>query len=145
MKILLALVLSLGAFSAFSIEPTAPEKLTSYLPLGVHSGQNDLGEGCHVFVSEVNYPKKDIQVTAINDGLSLSKLIEEGSEFGYKDYKKEFVQTDRNLIGTDMHSYVERVIRTTTVKAKKLYVVVGYDVVINRDRDSKYVECVVNL
>ena len=120
MKILLALVLSLGALSVFAVGPTAPEKLTSYLPLGSYLGQNDQGEGCQVFVSDVNYPKKDVQVTVMNNVSRLSKLIEEDSQFGYKDYKKEFIQSDRSLIGTDIYSYVERVIRTTVVKAKKL-------------------------
>ncbi|MDO9183604.1 MAG: hypothetical protein Q7U04_14415 [Bacteriovorax sp.] len=147
MKILLALVLSLSAItlSAAVREPTASQKLLSYLPLGFHSGQNDLGEECSVFVNEVNYPKRDVQVSVMVKKTNLTKLIEEDSRFGYKDYKKEFVQTERSVIGTDSNSYVERILRTSIVDAKKLYVVVSYSVVVNRDRDVQVAECIVNL
>lgn len=148
MKILLALVLSLGAITAIANEKavTAPEKLTSYLPLGYYSGHTDKGESCDVFVTEVNYPKKDIQVmVAVGPTLDLSKLVEEESEFTYKDHKKEFVQTDRNLIGSDVYNYVERVLRTTIAGDHKMYVVVSYSTVINRSRDTMIAECVIDV
>lgn len=146
MKILLALVLSLGLFSASADEaiPTATEKLASYLPVGYYSGKTDLGEKCNVFVTEVNYPKKDIQVRVISGDIDLTKLVAENSEFGYKDYKKEFVQTERSLIGVDVYNYVERILRTTIAGDNKLYVVVSYSVVINRSRDNQVAECVIN-
>ncbi|MFA6238251.1 MAG: hypothetical protein WC635_13035 [Bacteriovorax sp.] len=148
MKILLALVLSLGAITAQASEKaaTAPEKLTSYLPVGYYSGHNDQGKSCDVFVTEVNYPKKDIQVTvAVGPTLDLAKLVEEGSEFSYKDHKKEFVQTERNLIGSDVYNYVERILRTTIVDNHKLYVVVSYSTVINRSRDTQTAECIIDV
>lgn len=147
MKILLALVLSLSAVCAFAadLDVKATEKFTSYLPLGYYHGKNDQGEACMVYVAEVNYPKKDLQVRVVTESSDLTKLIEENSLFGYKDYKKEFVQTERSLIGADVYNYVERVVRTTIADTKKLYVVVGYSVVVNRSRDEEVAECIVDL
>lgn len=146
MKILLALVLSFAAVSAFAdgVGSTATEKITSYLPVGYYEGKNDQGANCTVLVSEVNYPDKDIQVRVMDGTLDLAKLIEENSAFGYKDYKKEFVQVERNLIGNDSYNYVERVLRTVLAGDRKLYVVVSYSLVINRNRDTQTAECVVN-
>lgn len=145
MKILLALVLSLGALtaSAFDSKPTATEKLGSYLPVGYYFGQTDQGLDCKVTVSAVNYPKKDLQVRVVVGDLDLTKLVEEDSEFYFKDHKKEFIQTERSLIGVDVNNYVERVVRTTIVSEYQRYVVVAYSVVINRDRESKTAECVI--
>lgn len=145
MKILLALVLSLGAFtvSAFDSKPTATEKLASYLPVGFYFGKTDQGLDCKVTVAAVNYPKKDLQVRVVAGNLDLTKLVEEGSEFYFKDFKKEFIQTERSLIGADASNYVERVVRTTIVSDYQRYVVVAYSVIINRERESKVAECVI--
>lgn len=146
MKVLLAFVLSLSAINVMAFEGKleATDKLTSYLPVGLYAGKNDQGESCSVFVNEVNFPKRDIQVSVIVGSLNLTKLIEEGSEFGFKDYKKEFVQTERSLVGADVYNYVERILRTTAVSKNKLYVVVSYSLVINRDIDTQVAECVIN-
>lgn len=147
MKVLLALVLSLGAFAinAGELEATATEKLTSYLPSGYYLGRNDQNEFCSVTVSEVNYPKKDVQVRVVAGAVDLTKLVEENSEFGYKDHKKEFIQTERSLVGVEVYNYVERIIRTVDAGEGKLYVLVSYSVVINRSSNTDVAECVINL
>ncbi|RPJ75633.1 MAG: hypothetical protein EHM20_08625 [Alphaproteobacteria bacterium] len=145
MKILLAFVLSLLAINVWAYEGKleATQKLTSYLPVGFYAGENDHGESCSVLVNEVNFPKKDIQVSVIVDSLNLTKLIEEDSEFGFKDYKKEFVQTERSLVGVDVYNYIERILRTVQVGKDKLYVVVSYSTVINRSSNTRVAECVI--
>lgn len=129
---------------AFDAKVEATNKLTTYLPVGFYIGKNDQGESCSVLVREVNFPKKDIQVTVYINSLTLTKLIEEDSEFAYKDYKKEFVQTERSLVGIDVYNYVERILRTVSVSSRKLYVVVSYSLVINRASNTQVAECVVN-
>lgn len=146
MKILLALVLSLAALSAMAFEskPTATEKFRTYLPVGYYFGQDDQGLDCRVSVSEVNFPKKDILVRVVSGKLDLAKLVEEDSEFYFRDYKKEFIQTERNQIGADASYYVERIVRTTIASDNRRYVVVAYTVVLNRGRENQVAECVVN-
>jgi len=145
MKILLAILLTVGTITsnAFSSELTASEKLTSYLPVGEYSGQTDSNQPCLVSVSEVNYPKKDIQVRVVEGETDLTKLVEENSEYSYKDFKKEFLQTDRSLIGIEESNYVERIIRTVAAQDNKLYVVVSYSLIINRERETQTAECII--
>lgn len=147
MKTLLVLVLILGSFSTFAFEgkTSAADKLTSYLPLGTYTGQTDDGVACGVYVSEANFPKKDIQVRVVSGKSDLTNLIEENSVYSYKDYKKEFIQTERSLIGVGETNYVERIIRTVNAGEGKQYVVVSYSVVLNRSRDTQTAECVVDL
>lgn len=145
MKILLALVLTFVSLSSFAKSSGAVDKFTSFLPVGEYSGVNDQGVSCQVSVGEVNYPKKDIQVRVVVGNTDLTKLIEDGSEFGYKDYKREFVQTDRNQVGSDDVNYVERIVRTVSAGDKKQYVVVSYSVVMNTDRNDEAAECIVDL
>ncbi|MBC7539150.1 MAG: hypothetical protein H7281_10035 [Bacteriovorax sp.] len=145
MKILLALAISLAAFNSFASGSDAVNKLTSYLPIGSYTGSTDQGTACLVSVSEVNYPKKDIQVRVIEGNNDLTKLVTEGSEFGFKDYKKEFIQIDHTIVGNDDVNYVERIIRTVNAGDNKLYVVVSFSAVFNTNTDTQVAECIINL
>lgn len=145
MKILLALAMSLAALNSFASDSSAVDKLTSYLPVGSYSGATDQGSACQVNVSEVNYPKKDIRVRVIEGNNDLSKIIANGSVFRYRDYKKEFIQSDHTVIGSDDVNYVERIIRTVNAGDNKLYVVVSYSTMLNTNAETQVAECVINL
>lgn len=145
MKVLLVLTLSFFCFNTFAKSVSVVDKLTSYLPVGFYEGRNDQGEFCSVQVSEVNYPKKDIQVRVMTSKADLTKLVEEFSEAAYKDYKREFIQTETNIVGSDDTQYVERILRTVTAGDKKQYVVVSYSVVNNRERQTEEASCIVDL
>ena len=145
MKILLALAICLTSFGSFAANTTAVDKLTAYLPIGSYSGKTDQGVACLVFVSEVNYPDNDIQVRVIEGSHDLTKLVAAGSEFSYKDFKKEFIQTERTLINDDDTTYVERIIRTVSAGNKRQYVVVAFNTVINTQSDNQVAECIINL
>lgn len=145
MKILLAVAICLTTVCSFAASTNAVDKLTTYLPVGSYSGKTDQGRACSVSVNEVNYPDKDIQVRITEGKKDLTKLIAAGSEFSYKDYKKEFIQTERTLINDDDTTYVERIIRTVNAGDNKLYVVVSFNTVINTESDEQVAECVINL
>jgi uncharacterized protein YdeI (BOF family) len=142
------IVLTLAALSCQSMafaETGAAEKFTSFVPLGQYTGTNDQVESCQVLVSEVNSPKTDIQVTVSLNGKSLSKLIVDGSAFSYKDYKREFIQTNRKQLGSDDTSYVEKIVRTVNAGDKLQYVTVSNSVVNNTDSKIESLDCVINL
>lgn len=145
MKVLLALALSFVCFNALAKSVSTVDRLTSYLPVGFYEGRNDRGEFCSVIVSEVNYPKRDIQVRVMNPKADLTKLVEENSEAGGRAHLREFIQTETNILGSDDSQYVERVIRTVTAGASKQYVVVSYSIVNNRERQTEVADCVVDL
>lgn len=145
MKILVVLTLSFLCFSNFASAMSVVDKLTSYLPEGFYEGRNDQGEFCSVQVSAVNFPKKDIQVRVMTSKSDLTKLVEENSQAGYKDYKREFIQTETSVLGSDDTQYVERILRTVSAGDKKQYVVVSYSVVNNTDRQTEEASCVVDL
>ncbi len=150
MKFLLVLALTFASVSSYA--SNAVDKFTSYLPIGYYSGVNDQGTACTVSVAEVNYPKKDIQIRVVVGNSDLTKLIEEDSLYrsSYcnkedRNCKREFVLTDRNLIGSDDMSYVESIIRTVSTGDKKQYVVVSYSVVVNTEANTEIAECIVDL
>lgn len=145
MKVLLALALSVFCFSSFAKPVSVVDKLTSYLPVGFYEGRNDQGEFCSVIVSEVNYPKKDVQVRVMTPKFDLSKLVEENSIAAYKDYRREFIQTETNIFGSDETQYVERILRTVSAGTTKQYVVVSWAIISNRDRQTEEASCVVDL
>lgn len=145
MKVLMALTLSFLCLSSFAKSVSAVDKLTSYLPVGFYEGRNDRGEFCSVLVTEVNFPKHDITVRVMNPKADLTKLVEENSLAGYKDYKREFVQTETNVIGSDETQYVERILRTVMTGSNKQYVVVSWSLVSNRDRQTETADCVVDV
>lgn len=142
MKILLVLALSLVTSNSFA---GAVETFTSFIPVGAYVGNNEDVGTCFVTVDEVNFPKKDIQVTVLVGNLGLKKLIESDSSYAHKDYKKEFIQTERKLVSADESNYVERIIRTVSAGDKKQYVVVSYSTVVNRERHTETAECVIDL
>ncbi len=141
MKFLLATAISFVSLSSFAC---GVEQLASYLPVGTYSGVNDQGVACQVYVKEVNYPKKDLQVRVVAGGIDLSKLVQEGS-VGRCRGAREFDLTERSLVGSDDSNYVERIIRTVSAGDNKQYVVVSYSTIMNTDRNDQIAECVVDL
>ncbi len=121
------------------------DSLLSVLPLGTYQGSNDAGEACSVSVSESNYPSKSVVIVASNNQNRVFKTVMDGSEFAFRAYKKEFIQSDRYYVDSTRSSYVDRVVRTVSAGDGKLFVVVANEVTINRDLALEAVECVVNL
>lgn len=144
MKSLIAAALLMVSFSTFAAEGSV-DSFLSVLPFGVHTGVDDKGQACKVSVSEANFPAKAISVQAENDKLKVFKMINDGSEFLFRAYKKEFIQTDRYYVDATRNSYVERIVRTVIAGENRLYVVVANEITVNRDRKVELVECVVNL
>jgi hypothetical protein len=145
MKVLVGLTLTFFCFNSFAKSFSVIEKLTSYLPVGFYEGRNDHSEFCSVQLSEVNFPKKDIQVRVMTLNADLTKLVEENSDAGFKDYKREFVQTNKSIISSDDNQYVERILKTMTAGSKKQYVVVSWSVVNNNERQTEEASCIVDL
>lgn len=143
--LLLSLVFSLSTAFANQKEPSASQKFLSYLPEGLHKGISDTGIDCTVVVAEVNFPKRDVLVKVREGELELSKLISEHSDFAYKDHKREFIQTDRSFIGAGSANFVERIVRTVKAREYSQYIVISYAVNLNRQRDVKTAECIINL
>lgn len=140
MKSVLALALSIFSLAAFSAENSAVDSLLSVLPVGIHSG-----EKCKVNVNVAEYPVRAAFVQLTNDDKNIFKVVSEDSEFYFKEYKKEFIQTEFVTIDDTRSSTVERIIRTVMVDEEQLYVVVEESVTVNRDRRSDIVECVVKI
>lgn len=147
MKYILVLTLALFCFDTFAQRKPASvvDKLVSYLPVGFYEGKNDQGEFCSVQVSEVNYPKRDIQVRVMVPNHDLTKLVEENSQALYRDYKREFIQTEKSVFGSDDTQYIERILRTVIAGDKKQYVVVSYSVVANRESTTEEASCIVDV
>lgn len=145
MKSLIATALLLTSFSTFALEAGSVDSLLSVLPLGVHQGQDDSAQDCTVSVSEVNFPAKALSVSLENSKSKIFKTINDGSEFLFRAYKQEFIQTDRYYVDSTRSSYVDRIIRTVNAGDKRLYVVVANETTVNRERFVEMIECVVNL
>jgi hypothetical protein len=145
MKVLIAVALMIVSVSAFSAGMGAVDSLTSVLPVGSYQGKDDAGNSCRVVVNDVNFPAKTLTVTVSNDKLTIFKIINDGSEFLFRAYKKEFIQTERQYIDVSNNSFIDRIIRTTMVGDNTLYVVVSNELTENTQRTVKSVECVVNL
>ncbi|MBC7713585.1 MAG: hypothetical protein H7177_09610 [Rhizobacter sp.] len=145
MKALIAAALMIVSVSTFSAETGAVDSLLSVLPIGTYQGQDDAGNSCNVVVNDVNYPAKVLSITVSNNKSTIFKILNEGSEFLFRAYKKEFIQTDRQYVDSSRNSYVDRIIRTVIAGDNTLYVVVANEITVNRDRTVESVECVVNL
>lgn len=145
MKILLAFLVSLTSINIFAHdEILAVDKFTSYLPIGVYVGTNDKKEACEVSVSEINFPQRDILVKVSVLDKTLTKLIEEKSIFKFRDYKREFIQTDTKKFGADSVNYVERIVRTVRAENDKQYIVVSYSIVTNTTSETDVLDCIVD-
>lgn len=145
MKSLIAMALLVASFSTFAGESGSVDSFLSVLPLGKHQGSDDRGQSCSVTVTEANFPAKDISVTVENNKSRIFKIINDGSEFLFRAYKKEFIQTDRYYVDSTRNSYVDRIIRTVIAGENSLYVVVANETTVNRERVVEMVECVVEL
>lgn len=144
MKTLIAAALMIISISSFSAELGSVDSFLSVLPLGSYQGYDDKGVSCVVSVTEVNYPAKAILVMASNDKNQTTKVIQDGSEFVFRAYKQEFIQTDRYYVDASRNSYVEKIVRTVNAGDNRLYVVVALETTVNRERTVEAVECVIN-
>lgn len=144
MKTLIAAALMIVSISTFGTELGAVDSFLSVLPVGSYSGRDDKGVECVVNVNEVNFPAKALLVTATNHKNKTTKVIKDGSEFFFRAYKQEFIQTNRYYVDASRNAYVEKIVRTVNAGDNRLYVVVSSEVTINRDRSVEVVECVVN-
>lgn len=140
MKSLLTIVLTLCSFTVFSAERNAVDSLLSVLPEGTHSGS-----GCSVNVSVAEYPVRSVFVNVANDDKNIFKVVSENSEFMFREFKKEFIQTDYITIDDTRSSSLERIIRTVIVDDNQLYVVVAEAVIVNRDRREDAADCVARI
>lgn len=140
MRSLLVLALTFCSFAVFGAERNAVDSLLSVLPVGTHSG-----EGCSVNVSVADYPVRSVYVNMSKNDHSIFKLVNEDDEFLFREYRKEFIQTDYITIDDTRSSKLERIIRTIIVDQKRLYVVVEEAVTVNRERRSDVIECVVTI
>jgi hypothetical protein len=146
MKTFLFLIASLTTTSSFAVSSGAVEKFISFVPVGNYVGTRDSGEFCQVMIENVNFPKNDLQVKIINVDLELTKLIEEDSSFGYKDFKKEFIQTERTELNATGPYSVERIVRTVSSGAKKQYLTVSYAFIDNVGlKTANAADCVIDL
>ena len=143
MKSFIAAALMIVSISSFGSELSSVDAFLSVLPLGTHTGKDDNGVACSVSVVEVNYPAKDIAVTAVNAKNKVFKVIKDGSDFFFRAYKEEFIQVDRYYVDASRNSYVEKIVRTVNAGDNRLYVVVANETTINRERTVEKVECVV--
>ncbi len=144
MKSFITAALLLGSLSTFAAEG-AVDSFLSVLSYGVHTGVDDNGKACKVTVTEANFPSKSLAVLAENSELKVFKVINDESEFLFRAYKKEYIQTDRYYVDSTRNSFVDRVVRTVIAGERSLYVVVANEITVNRDRKVEMVECVVNL
>jgi sensor c-di-GMP phosphodiesterase-like protein len=144
MKTLIATALMIISISSFGAELGAVDSFLSVLPVGEYSGHDDKGVDCSVSVTEVNFPAKALLVTANNNEHKSFKVIKDGSEFLFRAYKQEFIQTDRYYVDASRNSFVEKIVRTVNAGINRLYVVVARETTVNRERTVEAVECVVN-
>ncbi len=148
-KILIAASLVLS-FSLFAQQENSNPSISSVdsflsvLPLGTHTGVNELGAKCSVVVSEVNFPEKAISVSVIKGNHRIFKTINEGSEFFFRIGRKEFIQSERYYVDDTRKSYVDRIVRTVLADDQKLFVVVANEITVNRERFVEALECIVN-
>lgn len=145
MKALIAVALMTVSFSTFGNDLGSVDSFLSVLPEGTYTGADDRGNSCEVAVSEVNFPAKAISVTVSNNKDKIFKIINDGSEFLFRAYKQEFIQTERQYVDATRNSYIERIVRTVNAGDNRLYVVVANELTVNRERTVEAVECVVNL
>lgn len=144
MFLTLALATSVMSSSAFAITG-AVDSFLGILPLGTYQGQDDDGKKCEVGVYKLDSHERAIAIVATDWEIEAVKTLTDDSEFYLKDYKKEFIRTEKLKISTDGSNYKENVIRTVIAGDRKLYVVVSNSIILNRKRISQTVECVVNL
>jgi hypothetical protein len=144
MKKLITAALMMVSISSFGNELGSVDSFLSVLPLGNYSGRDDKGVMCSVLVSEVNFPAKALLITASSNQNTSFKVIKDGSEFAFRAYKQEFIQTDRYYIDASRNSYVEKIVRTVNAGKNRLYVVVARETTINREHTVEAVECVVS-
>lgn len=145
MKAFIAAALMTVSLSAFSNDLGSVDSFLSVLPVGTYTGTDDRGNSCEAAVSEVNFPAKAIAVTVSNNKNKIFKIINDGSEFLFRAYKQEFIQTERQYVDATRNAYVERIIRTVNAGDNRLYVVVANELTVNRERTVEAVECVVYL
>jgi hypothetical protein len=145
MKSLMIIALALCTFAAFGEErPNRVNQLLSVLPEGTHFGTYE-GQDCSANVSVAEYPVRSVFVKLTKGDHSIFKIVNEDSEARFRDHLKEFVQTDYVTVDDTRSVNVERIIRTFINDNNKLYVVVAEAIIVNRERKTDVIECVVTI
>lgn len=145
MKVLIAAALMILSVPTFSAETSSVDSFLSVLPFGTYQGNDGFGSACHVTVSALNDAGKALSVSVSNSKSTQFKVINDGSEFYFKNYRKEFIQTDRQFTDSTKTSYVDKTIRTMIAGENTLYVIVATEVTQNTELPVKSVECVIKL
>ena len=145
MKRFIACVCLLSSITAFGYELNAVDAVLSVLPVGIYQGKNDLDIDCTVSVYTVNFPDNAIAVTVTDNKTRLFKVVNANSEFRFRAYKSEFIQTERFYVDANRNAYVDRILRTVDAGEGRLYVVVGHESTVNRDVRQETAECVVKV
>lgn len=141
MKSLLIIALALCTFAAFGEErPNRVNQLLSVLPEGTHYGKD-----CSANVSVAEYPTRSVFVNLTKGDHSIFKIVNEDSDAMFKPHLKEFIQTDFINVDDTRSVKMERIIRTLINDKNKMYVVVEEAIIVNRDRKSDVIECVVTI
>lgn len=142
MKSLMIIALALCTFAAFGQEerPNRVNQLLSVLPEGTHYGKD-----CSANVAVAEYPTRSAFVTLTKGEHSIFKIVNEDSEALFRAYRKEFIQTDYVDVDDTRAVKIERIIRTLINDKNKMYVVVEEAIIVNRDRKSDVIECVVTI
>lgn len=138
------LMVTVSSFANDTNERSSVDSFLSILPIGEYQGKSDSGVECLISVDEVNFPEKAILITGKNSQNKVTKTVKEGSEFFFRAYKKEFIQTDRYFVDASRSAYFEKVVRTVSAGDDLLYVVVALDTNINGNNSSEKVECVIS-
>ena len=142
MKTLIVALMMISG-SAHAFEKSSVDSFLSILPIGQYFGTDDHGAECSVKVSEVNYPDKAILITGTNLNNKVSKMVEEGSVFLLKAYKKEFIQTNRYYLDNSKNTYYEKIVRTINAGENLLYVVTALETNLNGRLKIDKIECIV--
>ena len=141
--IIAVLICITATVSAFEKGPV--DSFLSVLPLGQYKGFDESGNECSIIVKEVNYPDKAILITGTNLKNKVSKMVEEGSVFLLKAYKKEFIQTNRYYLDNSKNTYYEKIVRTINAGENLLYVVTALETNLNGRMKIEKIECIVKI
>ena len=145
MKAFIAVAFLIVSVSTFAAGAGTVDTFLSVLHQGTYEGKDDAGNECKVVVRDVNYPARTLAVVVSNNKSTIFKIINDGSGYLYRDYKKEFIQTELQYVDSTRTSYVERIIRTVIAGDNTLYVIVANELTVNRERTVESVECVIDL
>lgn len=128
-------ILALGLLSltsgAFAMD--AVDAVKSVLASGTHTGTTSNGS-CNVVVEDISYPVKALRVTVSNNWGSLYKIVRTDSVFANHLWKREVIQSDREINSNDPSEFEEYSLRTFGYASANLYVVVSHLTQVGEER-----------